>query len=139
MKRRFWLRSTLAASTAAAVSAVAAPTAFGAEDWCDCDPVQIVITSGGKIVPIFVTAGARGLLNVTSAVLAKISSSSKSVDGGTATEVTVNVTVPRSLLSKSFDTRFKVSSGPLGLLKEYATAYGVSGQTMTAQFTLPVG
>src|SRR5215217_5855202 len=108
MKRRGWLRSGIAVSTAAALSAVAAPTAFGMEDWCDSDPVQLVITSGGKIVPIFVTSGARGLLNLTSALLAKISTSSQSADGGTSTLVTVNVTVPKSLLSKSFDTRFKV-------------------------------
>ena len=126
-------------TAAAALSTVAAPTAFGAEDWCDCDPVQLVITSGGKIVPIFVTSGARGLLNLTSALLAKISTSSQSADGGKSTLVTVKVTVPNSLLSKNFDTRFKVSSGPIGLLKEYATATGVSGQTMTAQFKLPVG
>jgi hypothetical protein len=139
MKRRGMVRTSVAVGSAAALSAVAAPVAFGAEEWCDCDPVQLVITSGGKIVPIFVTSGARSLLNLVQVALATITHSVQSVDGGKATLVTVNVTVPKGLFGKTFDTRCKVSSGPLGLLTVYATAYGVSGTAMKAQFKLPVG
>ncbi len=116
-----------------------APTALASDTWCDIDPVQLVITSGGKIVPVFVTNGARSLLYVPQLLLARISHTTKPVDGGRATMVTVSVTVPNGILGETFATRSIVSSGPLGLLTVYATTTGTSGQSMTMQFKLPVG
>jgi hypothetical protein len=138
MKRRSALRGT-AVLAAAALTAASAPAAFAAENWCDVDPVQLVITSGGKLVPIFVTNGARSVAHAPQLLLARITHSTKSVDGGRATQVTVNVTVPNGLLGSRFETRSVVSSGPLGTLTAYATTTGNSGSTMTMQFKLPVG
>ena len=144
LTRRRTFRTTagaaLATSGAAVATVATAPAAFAAsEGWCDVDPIQLVITSGGKIVPIFVTNGAPSLLYVAQLLLARITHTTASADGGTSTLVTVKVTVPNGLLGRTFPTRTVVSSGPLGLLKVYGTATGYSGQTMTVQFKLPVG
>jgi len=143
MRRRSAIRTALVATTAAtattATTALTAPAAFAGEAWCDIDPIQLVITSGGKIVPIFVTNGAPSLLYVTQLLLAKMSTTVQSADGGKSSLVTVKVTVPNGLLGKRFSTRTKISSGPLGLLKVYGTATGMSGSAMTVQFKLPVG
>jgi len=139
MKRRIALRSGLAVAAAATLTAVTTPVALGAENWCDADPLQLVITSGGKIVPIFITNGARSALRIAQLLLAKITHTTKSVDGGRATLVTVNVVVPNGLFGAKFDTRCIVSCGPLGTFEVYATTTGTSGQTMTTQFKLPIG
>jgi len=139
MKRRLALRSGLAVAAATTLTAATAPAAFAAADWCDADPLQLVITSGGKIVPIFVTNGARSALRIAQLLLAEIKHTTKSVDGGRATLVTVSVVVPNGLLGASFDTRCIVSSGPLGTFEVYATTTGTSGRTMTTQFKLPAG
>src|SRR5688572_9175340 len=139
MKRRKAIHNALAVAGATALTAVAAPAAFAGDAWCDVDPIQLVITSGGKIVPIFVTNGAPSLLHVAQLLLAKMSTTVQSADGGTSSLVTVKVTVPNGLLGKRFSTRTKISSGPLGLLKVYGTATGTSGSAMTVQFKLPVG
>jgi hypothetical protein len=141
MQRRTALRSTLAtmvATVATALSATATPAAFADETWCDMDPVQLVITSGGQLVPIFVTNGARSALHLPQLLLARITHTVKSVDNGTATLVTVSVTVPDALLGNSFATRSVVTSGPMGLLKVYALTTGTSGAPMTMQFKLNV-
>ena len=143
LTRRRTFRTTVGAAlatTAAATATVAtAPAAFAGNAWCDVDPVQLVITSGGKIVPIFVTNGAPSVLYVAQLLLAKMSTTTQSVDGGKASLVTVKVTVPNGLLGKRFPTRTVISSGPLGLLKVYGTATGNSGSAMTVQFKLPIG
>jgi len=141
MRRRTALRSTIAAATtvvAGVLTVATAPAALASDTWCDIDPVQLVITSGGKLVPIFVTNSARSLLYVPQLLLARISHTTKSVDGGRATMVTVSSTVPNGILGETFATRSVVSSGPLGLLTVYGTNTGTSGTPMIVQFKLPV-
>jgi hypothetical protein len=139
IKRRTAFRHGLAAAGAAALTAVAAPAALASDDWCDTDPLQLVVTSGGKLVPIFVTNGVRSVLNLPQAVLAKITHTAQSVDGGKATLVTVKVTVPNGLLGRRFETRTVVSSFLLGTGTVYGTKTGWSGSEMAVQFKLPVG
>jgi hypothetical protein len=137
-QRRTFLRSTAATAAAAALAVATAPAALANETWCDVDPVQLVVTSGGTLVPIFVTNGARSPLYAPQLLLARISHTVRSVHGGTATLVTVSVTVPNGALGGTFATRCVVSGGPLGLWQVYATATGTSGAPMTAQFKLNV-
>lgn len=139
LRRRTALRSTLATVAAGVMTVATAPAVLASDTWCDADPVELVITSGGKLVPIFVTNGARSLLHLPQLLLARISHSVKSVEGGTASLVTVSVTVPNGLLGRSFETRSVVSRGPIGLLHVYATTTGMSGSAMTMQFKLNVG
>ena len=135
MRRRHALFTALAPA-----AALTHPTpVFASETWCDIDPVQLVITSGGRLVPIFVTNGAPSLLYAPQLLLARITHTTESVDGGTATLVTVQVTVPNALFGRTFPTRSVVSSGPLGLLQIYATGGGTSGSPMVMRFKLPIG
>ena len=133
-------RAALCAALTPAAALLAAPTpALASDTWCDVDPVQLVITSGGRLVPIFVTNGAPSLLYAPQLLLAHISHSTESLNGGTATRVTVRVTVPNGLFGRTFPTRSVVTSGPLGLLDIYATGSGTSGSPMVMTFTLPIG
>ena len=138
MQRRTAFRTGLAVAGAAALTAVAAPAAFAGEAWCDVDPLQLVITSGGNLVPIFVTNGGKSAAYAPQLLLAKITHSVKSVDGGTASLVTVYVKVPNGLLGESFDVRTVITSGPLGTLVVYGTGYGKSGKTLSVEFKLKV-
>jgi hypothetical protein len=131
-------RKALSLPIAATALAAAPPAAHAGETWCDVDPLQLVVTSGGALVPIFVTNGAPSLLYAPQLLLARITHITRSVDGGTATLVTVTVTVPNTLLGRSFPCRSVITRGPAGLLDVYATATGVSGAPMVMTFTLPI-
>ena len=140
MRRRNLLSGALAPASACtfALAALPATPAHASDQWCDIDPVQLVITSGGALIPIFVTNGAPSLVYAPQLLLAKITHSTESVDHGTATLVTVRVTVPNPLLGSPFPTRSVVTSGPLGLLHVYATTTGTSGKAMVMRFKLPI-
>jgi hypothetical protein len=137
MNRRIALSLAPAAACAAALTTPA--SALASDTWCDVDPVQLVVTNGGALVPIFVTNGAPSLLYAPQLLLARITHSTQSVDSGAATLVTVSVTVPKTLFGGTFPTRSVVSSGPLGLLKTYAIGAGTSGSPIVMRFKLPIG
>lgn len=112
----------------------------GAE-WCDTDPLIIIRTPGGQLVPVFIVVGARGLEHLPAAQAASLLATSHTVQsarGGHATRVTVTVTVPDDLFERNFPTRASISTGPLGSGKVHATAEGRSGTSMDLQFTLPI-
>jgi hypothetical protein len=123
-----------------ALSGTVAPAKAGAE-WCDTDPLVLVQTPGGAIVPVFILVGAQGLEHLPAALAASLLATSHTVEttlGGRATDVTLQVTVPDDLFARGFPTRATVSSGPLGSGKIHAKAEGKSGTTMILRFTLPV-
>jgi hypothetical protein len=115
---------------------LAAPGASAGAQWCDTDPVVVIITPSGVLVPLFVNNGAQGVEHQPAVLLASMPYTVTPVDGGT--EVHLNVTVPNDLFARGFPTRSVVSTGPLGTGTVYATAYGVSGKPMQLTFTLDV-
>jgi hypothetical protein len=115
------------------------PAALAANHWCDTDPLVVVQTPAGRLVPLYVNVGANSATYTSDTLLAMTSMSyyafaTKKAD---ATVVYVFVTVPSYLSSSAFDTRLTVSSGPFGTLSIYSQVYGLSGQLMIASFTLP--
>jgi hypothetical protein len=114
------------------------PVALASDDWCDSDPILLVRTPAGNLVPVFYNVGARNLLFTPSTLVGGLGVSYTVVptSGGAATKVTVVVTVP-SLLFESFATRDIVSTGAFGTGTIYASTTGVSGQPMTSTFQLP--
>ena len=134
MKRRFAVAGVLAAVATTAT----APTAFaGSSDWCDLDPVVVIKTPKGNLVPVFNTMGVRGLKHQAAMLAAKVGYTVQPADGGRKTLVNLDVTIPEGLLwGWDFDTRTVISTGPLGTLTVLGTAYGVSGRAMRVQFTL---
>ena len=134
MKRRIAVASVLAA----VASVATAPAALaGSSEWCDLDPVVLIKTPKGNLVPVFNTMGVRGLKHQAAMLAAKVSYTAQSADGGRKTLVNLSVTVPEGLLwGRDFDTRTVISTGPLGTLKVLGRAEGRSGRAMRVQFTL---
>ena len=136
-------RMILVAALMLALVAVSAAPVSAGEEWCDADPVLVVVTPHGAIVPLFVDTGAQGgLLNLPIALLAVLQTqyTAHPGPGGRGTVVDLAVTVPHiGLLSRgSFATRTVVSSGPFGTGTVYGRATGTSGRVMHVTFTLPV-
>jgi hypothetical protein len=121
------------------VMAIQAPAALASDGWCDTDPILVIHTPAGSLVPVYVDVGAQSLLFTPDTLLGSLvlSYSAISTSGGAGTKVTVVVTVPPSLLNPSFATRATVSTGAFGTGTIYATASGVSGDPMTSKFQLP--
>jgi hypothetical protein len=134
MKRRLAVAAVLAAvaSTATAPAALA-----GSSEWCDLDPVVLIKTPRGNLVPVFNTMGVRGLKHQAAMLVAKVNYSVQPAEGGRKTRVKLDVTVPEGpLWGRNFDTRTVISTGPLGTLKVLGRGEGRSGRAMRVQFTL---
>ena len=129
------LRAVLLATLLLAV--VVPPTAAG-EEWCEADPLVLIVTPGGAWVPVFVTSGAQGSAHLPAVLAATIRSTSKPVESGQATLVKLEVLVPGDLVARSFATRSVASTGPLASGTIYTSAWGVSDQVMQLEFKLAV-
>ena len=134
MIRRFALAALLAGTT----TAMTAPVALaGSSDWCDLDPIVIIRTPKGNLVPVYNTMGVRGLSHQAAMLAAKVSYTAQSVEGGSKTLVNLDVTIPEGALwGRDFATRTVISTGPLGTLDVLGRAEGESGRAMRVQFTL---
>jgi len=115
--------------------------ARAAAEWCDTDPLLLITTPDGAVVPVFILVGARGAAHLPAAQTASLiatSATAEATAGGRATRVTVTVAVPDDPFGRGFPVRAAASTGPLGTGTVYATAEGVSGTAMTLRFTLDV-
>jgi hypothetical protein len=117
----------------------AAPAAAWSE-WCDTDPVLLVRTPGGQLVPIFFLTGVYGERYAVSGLLANLSAdyTAEPVAEGTAVEVRVTVPAGGRLFGSRIPTRLLVTQGPQGTLATYGGATGESGEPMIVRFTLDV-
>ena len=118
----------------------AAPARAAAE-WCDTDPLLLIVTPGGTVVPVFILVGAQGAAHLPAAQAASLlatGATTEATAGGRATRFTVTVAVPDDPLGQGFPTRAAASAGPLGTGTVYAAAAGVSGAPMALRFTLAV-
>jgi hypothetical protein len=131
-------RLALAFLIAAPLLFVLASSPVVAAEWCDTDPLVLIKTPGGTLVPVFVSSGALGAEHLPAVLLASIDYSTQAIAGGGATRVHLDVTVPDDLLGWHFPTRTVASTGPLATGTIYASATGYSGRTMTLTFTLDV-
>lgn len=131
-------RLMLAVLITASLLFVLFPPPVAAAEWCDTDPLVLIQTPGGMLVPVFVTSGALGIEHQSAVLLVHMDYSTEAVEGGTATLVHLDVIVPDDLLDKHFPTRTVASTGPLATGTIYARASGYSGQAMTLTFKLNV-
>ena len=86
------------------VVTVAPAASAAADEWCDMDPVVVIKTPGGNLVPLFNTNGVQGLKNQPALALAKVSYTVKPADGGRKTLVTMEVTLPEGIYGRDFGT-----------------------------------
>jgi hypothetical protein len=121
------------------ILAVQPPIARASDGWCDTDPILIVRTPAGRLVPLYVTVGAQSLLFTPNTLLGSVVLSYTAVPTADAavTEVSVVVNVRPSILASSFSTRQTVSTGAFGSGTVYARGYGVSGVPTTLVFEVP--
>ena len=118
------------------LGSVGSGAASAAEQWCETDPLVLIATPGGNLVPLFVTTGAEGLLHLAQAQLARIEYTVSPSESGRATRVSMTVTVPVGLDAARFSTRSVVSTGPLKTGVILASVSGTSGHAMRMEFKL---
>jgi len=110
--------------------------AVAGEEWCENDPLVVIATPGGALVPLYVTNGAAGVEHLAAVQLADIRYTTASTDSATATLVRMTVTVPSAPDGTRFETRSVVSTGPLKTGTILASAKGFSDQPMRLEFKL---
>jgi hypothetical protein len=112
--------------------------ASASNTWSDTDPVVVITTPGGNMVPVYVNNGVDGAQHLPAAQLARMTYTAKSVQSGAATKVTVTSNVPCDAFGTGWATRTRPSTGPFGTGTLYGEAYGLCGQDLSVTFTVPV-
>lgn len=116
-----------------------APAAWAGDEWCETDPLLLVRTPAGQLVPLYYLTGVQAPAYVGNGLLAALSASAAAAPApGGGTRVVVSVTVPPGADGASFPTRLTVSTGPWGTLTVYGTTTGAAGTPMTVQCLLGV-
>jgi hypothetical protein len=115
-----------------------APAAWAGDEWCDTDPLLLVRTPAGQLVPLYYLTGVQAPAYVGNGLLAALSASSTATPAPSGTRVVVSVTVPPGPDGAGFPTRLTVSAGPWGTLTVYGTTTGTAGAPMTVSFLLGV-
>jgi hypothetical protein len=130
-----WMRRLLLSIMLAIfLSAGLNPGLEASEQWCSGDPVEVIITSGGLIVPVYVTSSALGIEHLVTVQTAQISDTTTSTKKGTV--VSMTVVVPNDAFGSSFPTASVVSVGPDATSTILAQTSGYSGQPMNMEFEL---
>ncbi|HEX2033572.1 MAG TPA: hypothetical protein VHS99_05255 [Chloroflexota bacterium] len=142
MRLQYRMRSRAVGLLAGALAALgtthgSTPVAGAGAEWCECDPLVVVATPGGALVPVFVTNAGLGLLHLAAVQLAQLTYTVTPVPNGQQTQVNLRVLIPNDLFGE-FPTRSTASSGPLRTGTIYATAQGHCGQPLHLTFTLNV-
>lgn len=133
---RYLLSAISVILAAIVLLATGVPAADASAQWCEEDPLVVIQTPGGSLVPLYVTNGALGAEHLPAVLAAGIGYTVKSVESGGATLVKVQVQVPDDLYGYQFETRSTVSTGPLKTGAIYATTQGFSSQVMQLEFKL---
>jgi hypothetical protein len=128
-------RVFLAAMLAVGVVFVS-PTSAGAwATFCDWDPLVLVVTPSGHIVPVYDSVWTPSLLDLGVPLESYTTSRTYSRTGAPETLVEMTISVPTGLLLK-YQTIDEVTSGLLGSGNVYARASGYSGTPVHLKFIL---
>ena len=109
--------------------------ASAANTWSDTDPVVLIATPAGNMVPVYVNNGAEGAQHLPAAQLARMTYTAKSVQSANATKVTITSTVP--CVGGTYDARTIISTGAFATGSIYGSVYGTCGQAMSVDFKVP--
>lgn len=116
------------------VSAAGAVPAFASAAYCRWDPPVVVTTPSGQLDVVYVDVSSP-FANVGEGLASASTTRGYTSTGAPDTIVTMRVWVPSGLFG-AFPVDETVSSGLLGSGTLYAEASGMSGRTITMQFTL---
>jgi hypothetical protein len=130
------MRRALVAAVLAAGVLLASPTSAGAwATFCDWDPLVLVVTPAGHIVPVYDSVWTSSLLDLGVPLESYTASRVYSRSGAPETLVDMTISVPTGLLFR-YQTTDEVTSGLLGSGTVYARANGYSGTPVHLKFTL---
>ena len=133
----FGVKRVLVAAALAAGLLVASPTSAGAwATFCDWDPIVLIVTPGGHIVPVYDSVWTASPLDLGVPLASYTVSRVYDSFGKPHTAVDMKITVPTGLLFR-YTVKDMVTSGLLGTGTVYALKYGTSGTPVHLKFTLP--
>ena len=117
---------------------LSSPTSAGAwATYCDWDPLVLVVTPSGHVVPVYDSVWTSQLLQLGLPLESYTTSRVYDAGGNPETLVDMTIYVPLGLLF-SFNVHDMVTSGPLGTGAVYAQANGTSGTPVHLKFRLHV-
>jgi hypothetical protein len=128
-------RALVAAALAAGVLVASPATAGAWATFCDWDPLVLVVTPSGNIVPVYDSVWTSSPIDLGVPLESYTVSRTYSRTGKPETLVDMTITVPTGLLL-SYQTTDEVTSGLLGSGTMYARANGYSGTPVHLKFTL---
>jgi hypothetical protein len=128
-------RALVAALLAAGVLLVSPTTAGAWATFCDWDPLVLVVTPSGRIVPVYDSVWTSSPLDLAVPLESYTVSRTYSRSGKPETLVDMTISVPTGLLFR-FQTTDEVTSGLLGSGTVYARANGYSGAPVHLTFVL---
>lgn len=129
-------RVVVAAALAAGVL-VALPVTAGAWcSYCEWDPLVLVVTPAGNVVPVYDSVWTDQLLDIGVPVESYTTSRVWGKHGDPETEVDMTISVPAGALLQ-FQTMDEVTTGLLGSGTMLASAMGTSGTPVNLKFVLP--
>ena len=118
---------------------VPATEALASDGWCDSDPILVIRTPAGNLVPVYVNVGAQNLLFTPDTLIGATVISytvAPEKNGKPGTNATVSVFVP-TLIFQAFAIRNTISTGAFGTGVVYAYGTGTAGSILTLTFDLP--
>jgi hypothetical protein len=132
------VKRLVVAAALAAAFLVASPISAGAwATYCDWDPLVLIVTPGGHIVPVYESVWTSSPVLIGLPVGTYTATRVYDSAGRPLTAVDVTIYVPTGLLF-SFKTHDMVTSGLLGTGTVYAVKDGTSGTPVHLKFTLPI-
>ena len=130
------MKRVLFAAALAAGVLFASPTSAGAwATYCDWDPIVLIVTPSGHIVPVYDSVWTSSVLDLGVPVESYTVSRTYSRRGAPETLVDMTISVPTGLLLR-YATTDEVTSGLLGSGTVYARASGYSGTSVHLKFVL---
>jgi hypothetical protein len=128
-------RVVLAAALAAGIL-VASPTTAGAwATYCDWDPLVLIVTPAGHIVPVYDSVWTSSPLDLGVPLESYTTARAYDAAGKPVTVVTMTISVPTGLLFR-YATIDEVTTGLLGSGTVLARKSGTSGTPVRLTFTL---
>ena len=132
------MKRVLLAAALAAGLLLSAPTSAGAwVTYCDWDPIVLIVTPAGHVVPVYDSVWTSSPLDLAVPLESYTVSRVYDRSGKAMTAVNMTISVPTGLLF-SYTTKDMVTSGLLGTGTVYAWQYGRSGTPVHLKFTLPI-
>ena len=130
------MKRVLLAAVLAAGILVCSPTSAGAwATYCDWDPLVLIVTPAGHIVPVYDSVWTASPLNLGLPLESYKASRIYDAAGHPQTAVDMSIYTPTGLLFH-YRVHDMVTSGLLGTGTVYAQADGYSGSAVHLRFTL---